>query len=288
MTSVRNKEFIAKSLIECPLQNFEKDIRVTDDLECAVWQIPHKEKKELGGEDTYFISRTGNSVGVFDGVGGWIDQGINPRQFSYKLMVGCTKAADELNESNPIKILIYGYHFVTTYKTIGSCTATVVSFLKNDSIIKMEAVNLGDSGFLVFRKDNDQEGRVYLRTKEQQHGFNMPYQLSSEPTSDKPQTGNKYSSTLEYGDIVVLGTDGVWDNLFEYEINKLLFDHHNQTSQLIAKEIASAALISSLNKTRLSPFSQNANNYYRKKVYDGGKPDDITVLVVKVQKRSKL
>lgn len=36
------------------------------------------------------------AVGVFDGVGGWADSGVNPREYSYKLMEGCKKAAEEV------------------------------------------------------------------------------------------------------------------------------------------------------------------------------------------------
>lgn len=56
------------SLKKSPIQNFQQDIRVTSDFQVASWLIPHSEKAETGGEDTYFISDSGNAFGVFDGI----------------------------------------------------------------------------------------------------------------------------------------------------------------------------------------------------------------------------
>jgi hypothetical protein len=40
---------------------------VTDDFQSAAWLVPHSDKIETGGEDTYFISDSGTAFGVFDG-----------------------------------------------------------------------------------------------------------------------------------------------------------------------------------------------------------------------------
>lgn len=40
----------------------------------------------------------------------------------------------------------------------------------------LHAANLGDSGFMVVRK-----GKIILRSEEQQHFFNSPFQLSIPP-----------------------------------------------------------------------------------------------------------
>jgi len=286
MTSVRNQNFITKSLSESPLQNFENDIRVNDDLESAAWVIPHQEKSNTGGEDTYFISQSGNSVGVFDGVGGWIESGVNPRLYSYKLMQGCLKAVNEKKEINPLKILEFGYNFVKEFGTVGSCTATVASFMKKDSSLNMEIINVGDSGVLVYRKAKEQD-EVIFRTKEQQHRFNMPYQLGTQ-SRDKPQHGNQYNIKLELDDVVVLGTDGLWDNLYNKEIATILSNSKNNTSQQIAKTLANAALKCSLDTNRVSPFAAQLQIIEKNPGIVGGKEDDITVLVVKVQRQSKL
>lgn len=46
---------------------------------------------------------------------------------------------------------------------------------------KLKISNIGDSGFLLVRFKNG-EPYVPLKSKEQQHGFNTPYQLTILPT----------------------------------------------------------------------------------------------------------
>ena len=47
-------------------------------LEVAVEDIPHPEKAIYGGEDAYFVCDM--AVGVADGVGGWQESGVNPKE----------------------------------------------------------------------------------------------------------------------------------------------------------------------------------------------------------------
>lgn len=37
------------------------------------------------------------AIGVFDGVGGWADSGVNPREYSYKIMEGCKRYAENVS-----------------------------------------------------------------------------------------------------------------------------------------------------------------------------------------------
>ena len=46
--------------------------------------IPHPEKAETGGEDALFILERRGAFGVFDGVGGWAEEGVNPAEYSNK------------------------------------------------------------------------------------------------------------------------------------------------------------------------------------------------------------
>ena len=59
---------------------------------------------------------------------------------------------------------------------VGSATAMVAILNKNE----LSIANIGDSGFYVIRFKN---GEPYcpFKSKEQQHAFNIPYQLSRLP-----------------------------------------------------------------------------------------------------------
>ncbi len=154
---------------------------------------------------------------------------------------------------NTMQVLSNAYDKVTD---VGSSTATVVVINRNE----IEAVNLGDSGFIHFSCKN-KEYYINGVSLEQQHEFNVPYQLSRLPMAeylkemerdgrgkevrqlklmlesnkmcrDNPEEADQYSQEVHENDIFVLGTDGiltfltrrlgVFDNLFSYEMRNVI------------------------------------------------------------------
>jgi protein phosphatase PTC7 len=130
---------------------------------------------------------------------------------------------------------------------VGSATAMIALINHNELSIS----NIGDSGFLLIRFKN---GEPYcpFKSREQQHAFNIPYQLSQLPTQadleilrkrgkltemaqlknvlrkknnvcqDSPENADDYTIPLKDGDIIISATDGVFDNLFQHEILKMV------------------------------------------------------------------
>ena len=125
--------------------------------------IPHPDKAKRGGEDSFFVGLPSlSAIGVADGVGGWANQGINPKHFADDLMA-YTFEEMEAGMKNPVTALDNAYNRV---EQTGSCTA-VVGIMDENGVF--QAANLGDSGFMIIRK-----GDLLFRTEEQQHGFNFP------------------------------------------------------------------------------------------------------------------
>lgn len=62
---------------------------------------------------------------------------------------------------------------------LGSSTACIVALHREKSIL--HAANLGDSGFVVIRKN-----AIVHRSQEQQHYFNSPFQLAIHPNIKEP------------------------------------------------------------------------------------------------------
>ena len=96
---------------------------------------------------------------------------------------------------------------------IGSSTACLMMLSHTD--LKLYTTNIGDSGFLVVRR-----GEVVHRSQEQQHYFNTPFQLSLPPTelqsevlADRPESADQYEFSVEDGDVILLATDGLFDNV---------------------------------------------------------------------------
>lgn len=95
----------------------------------------------------------------------------------------------------------------------GSSTACVVVLNRENSTLY--TANIGDSGYMVVRR-----GEVVHRSEEQQHYFNTPFQLSLPPPghqegvlSDTPDAATTHNFPVEDGDVILVATDGVFDNL---------------------------------------------------------------------------
>lgn len=77
-------------------------------------------------------------------------------------------------------------------------------------------VNVGDSGIRLLRG-----GRVEWATGVQEHVWNCPYQLSHPSfvaQTDTPADAAVSTLQLRPGDIIVAGTDGLWDNMWEAQL----------------------------------------------------------------------
>nr|POE61500.1 putative protein phosphatase 2c 55 [Quercus suber] len=99
-------------------------------------------------------------------------------------------------------------------------------------------------------------------------------------TCDKPCSA--IVTTVERllpGDIIVLGTGGLLDNMFTAEIEDIISKGSLEgvNTEKLASTIAHLALFNSMDKNIDSPFAQVARLAGLK--HNGGKRDDITVIV---------
>lgn len=324
-------------------------------------------------EDSLFVTPT--AVGIADGVGGWIEYGVDSSKFSNELMQNCAREVQQLNlqmekidetssesssydlfgadhlettnrgdiivsevdsvsqESSPTKLVkkldpktILSKAFKKV-KSVGSSTACVWAF--DPSTAELDVANLGDSGFLVLRKIKKSLKVVY-QSEEQQHWFNAPYQLTRMPRgfakkhkisgyySDKPEDAEEYKWKLQRGDIILLATDGLFDNLYTKDIIKTATqflkkhsrdlkisgcDPESEVSTIVhclescdadelARNLTLKAWKKSLSSNYLSPFGRKMNSVLSNNStrlipeideWRGGKKDDISVVVSFVQ-----
>ena len=94
---------------------------------------------------------------------------------------------------------------------LGSSTLVVVT-LPTDGA-KIYSSYIGDSGYCILRETRSSVYEVVFQSKSQQRRFNFPYQLGWEQNGDHPESALNLSHDVKHQDIVVLGTDGVLDNL---------------------------------------------------------------------------
>jgi len=229
---------------------------------------------------------TSNCLGVADGVGGWKDFGVDPALYAQSLMNECHKyiqtQADLLSPTfNLLEVLQHGD---TECKDIkGSSTALLV-FLNHQNN-KLTIRNCGDSRCLILRfNEFTNQYQLKLLTQEQQHRFNLPFQLGTE--GDKPEQSIEYQEILQENDLVILGTDGLYDNLFVKDILEVVNKNVGKTLEggkmelkEISEEIADKAFRVSVDPGAITPWVEQAKCHGMN--FIGGKSDDITVLVAK-------
>ncbi|XP_038716098.1 probable protein phosphatase 2C 55 isoform X1 [Tripterygium wilfordii] len=232
--------------------------------------LPHPDKEETGGEDAHFICDNKQAIGVADGVGGWADLGIDAGIYSRELMSNSVNAIEEevMGSIDPARILEKAH---SSTKAKGSSTACIVALTDQQGL---QAINLGDSGFMVVR-----DGCTIFRSPVQQHNFNFTYQLESGDNGALPSSGQVFTVAVAPGDVIVAGTDGLFDNLYNNEITAVVVHavRAGLGPQVTAQKMAALARQRAQDKDRQTPFSTAAQDAGFR--YYGGKLDDITVVV---------
>ena len=283
-----------KSFSENTSQKFNTSIKFKFNIGFS--KLPHFAKRSKGGEDALAVHD--GMICVADGVGGWNELGVDPSLYANELCENVKK--EYLNNAhkyfnNPKNIFIDA-----AKKTLSEGSSTfcmcVLDFEKN----YLHTVNLGDSGYMILRetgkqtsnnaslnkilqKENSDENvnlKVFFKSEEQQHQFNFPYQVGTH--GDSPEKSICKVHQFEENDIVVLGTDGLWDNLFDDQILSVIKPFF-ETNKKIKELDLIASLISELcEKYSLSPKYKSPFSIKSEGLYLGGKTDDITIVLAQI------
>ncbi|KAL6555362.1 hypothetical protein OROGR_006620 [Orobanche gracilis] len=233
--------------------------------------IPKSNPSNPRGEDANFISNEAQVIAVADGVGGWAGKGIDAGNYARQLMGNAAhivkKHSGGFQAADLCPRQILQEAFLKT-DAPGSSTACIISLAGNH----LRAANLGDSGFMVIRG-----GKSFYRSPVQHHSFNFPYQMGK--SSGGVDAAEEVVVAVERGDIVVLGTDGLFDNVFPEDIERIVeFCLENRyIPVLVAWMLAMEASRNSLDTRAASPFQLAAHDAGVE--HFGGKYDDITVVV---------
>lgn len=284
------------------------------------------------------------AFGVADGVGGWAEHGVDAGDFSHALCAELSSAAarapvrgrgrgrgrgSEDNDGgglpSALDLLDRGYRAVLSSGRVaaGGSTACVGVASARDGAVDM--ANLGDSGWVQLRL-----GALQAASRPQLHEFNTPFQLSVIPPSvaaraavfggmqlsDLPASADAAALRVRHGDVLVLATDGVWDNLFAQDVLRVVSalmlqsgawrsngggikvkgDLREYTGaggsiagsgvqtlqRAIAMQLVSEAKAASQHGQKDGPFAKEIQKRFPHENWHGGKVDDICVVVVVV------
>ncbi|UJR21416.1 hypothetical protein I4U23_024505 [Adineta vaga] len=230
--------------------------------------VPHENfslTNGIFGDDAGFTMQRNhqNFIGISDGAGGNLMYGYDPRLFSEALMRHCSKLALTGNYSitEPKRLLSHAFDRVQTENCFGSATACVLGI--DGRTGQLHSVNIGDSGYVIVR-----QGFVIYRSKSQEMNGDCPRQLDVYPwTAALKGQGLNYtqisvfdaicqSFDLELNDIIILSTDGLFDNVSDFQIEQIL--------------------------ARTNSLKQAANDLVTYAVRYYVKPDDILVIMARV------
>lgn len=253
----------------------EADIIIPTDtpikVEMSAFVLPHPEKVSWGGEDAVFTE--GRTFGVFDGVSG-AEKSDGVALYSMTLAQQMKKIVgkDGITVDEITDLLTEAAEFADIEAT-GASTAVVAS-IGEDGFLR--SLNLGDSILLVIR-----DGVVVARSREIVHYFDCPYQLA-EDSPDRPKDGTQLKTEVLPGDIVLVGSDGIFDNLSDEFICKTVATVPERAS-FIAKRVVEESRRVSLDPEAETPYAKLAkkNKYEEYTRGLGGKLDDISCIAVR-------
>jgi protein phosphatase PTC7 len=287
-------------------------------------------------EDAHFALRCQSDhvyLCVADGVGSWRDYGVDPRLFSHTLVANAKHLITSHRYAvaepfHPLDVLAEAWNVTVGSKVLGSSTFCFATLdrVKN----QLTYSNIGDCGVMVVRHiDSEKAGYMRNRTQprhlretdmqiaylsqQQLRSFNLPYQLgyavgipNHSGIFETPADADTASIPVMPGDIILMATDGLFDNLDLDEIvdeisvwEKKYFpgsmrlipdssmddiripcEKGSHAMEQLARQIVSKARMLSLDTKRDSPFALLAKE--NDIMWGGGMPDDTSVVVARV------
>ena len=201
-----------------------------------------------------------------------------------------TKSATNFGEENQIMGTTTASGAVLHHKIVRQRN------MKDEQVPVVAAVSLGDCAVLVVRPGlGAAEGELVFKSKEDWHWFDCPRQLGTN-SPDTPRN-NAFVETVDVkeGDVVVVVSDGVTDNLYEEEIVEWVdecvrkWDDREKEAEdgvvFVARTIMEKAREVALDPYAGSPYMERAVD--EGLAAEGGKLDDISVVVGVVRRDKK-
>jgi len=233
-------------------------------------------------EDAWFVGES--EFGIFDGVSGAKKSENQEGIYSFMLSaytqrfiqnqkvkrgtVDCTSALESASVA------------LADTLSIGASTACV-SFLDTATpgYSVLRGCNVGDSGMSLFRKNAETGAyNVVWKTNSQQHFFNCPFQLGGS-SPDSPDQAMRFNVPIAAGDILIMASDGLYDNVYENQLEDLVEYTKDQTSTEIAQALVGYARQQQEDPNILVPYGVEAKAAGQS--WTGGKLDDTCCMVLK-------
>ena len=173
-------------------------------------------------------------------------------------------------------------------RPVERCNCVLTALIPENRAVlqgRLTSANIGDSGFLVLGTSRQDQHEMELRhhSPQQEHQFGFPYQLGHHEGADTVDSAMLHTQPVTSGDVIILGSDGLWDNVSVHEISETVKAMTARASRpsAIAQQLTKLAFEHALDKHAVTPYSAAASEAFDM-IYSGGKQDDITVIVTQL------
>lgn len=245
------------------------------------------------GDDAMLVSPT--VLAIADGVSGWESKGehcssgiwsrsmvetLSRLMTEYKL----NHTPHHLNKRDIDQILDDSYlhtsHLMDLQNMRGS--STLILGMLSGEYLKM--ISIGDSKMYIIR-----DGEIIKTNEEQMISDLCPQQIGTQTLTNFPsEMAWVHSIKLEPNDIVLACSDGISDNLYEWEILHYVDSHLSGKGDLrsIANKLLIKAKEIGFDDYAFTPYNEKVNalpeKKYGKHSSMGGKLDDMSICIAKV------
>ncbi|XP_034123396.1 uncharacterized protein LOC117580805 isoform X1 [Drosophila guanche] len=238
--------------------------------------IPSKRAEyQMGqcGEDAWFAASTnrGDTLGVADGVGGGRICKLSPGEFSDSLMRSCERLAlNPCHEPRRLDLLLHRAHREVQeerHPVLASCHTCLLSLDRRTGIVS--ATNIGSCGFLVVRS-----GIIIARSTKQSRNSIASIQGGfAAILYDDIAQASIQQFRAEAGDMLLLATDGFFDNVHDERVLSLISELDGRTEPCRMRLYAETLALIARSAT-CSTYGKGSNRQLNM--------DDITVVLAVV------
>jgi serine/threonine protein phosphatase PrpC len=263
-------------------------------LESGSFIIPHPDKADKEIEDAVLVKE--RMIAVAGCVGRNNEHEIDIGKYSKRLIRTVGEIYEEKPNATPKEILLEADSKLI--KEEGSSTFVMAIFDPKNK--KLVTTMIGDSGYMIVRPERDgyyqniiykqvlfdlifanvnSSNGVFYRSFKQLHSLNCPYQIGGK--DDDPNDAIDVVHIIIENDLIVMGSDGFFDNLSDQEIQKIIKEHAyfkgvlKESPQILAENLAKKAEEHRANEIKESLSSKDAGE---KIVDPKGRKQDISVI----------
>eukprot|EP00698_Gefionella_okellyi_P006329 TRINITY_DN15701_c0_g1_i1.p1 TRINITY_DN15701_c0_g1~~TRINITY_DN15701_c0_g1_i1.p1 ORF type:complete len:285 (+),score=39.23 TRINITY_DN15701_c0_g1_i1:66-920(+) len=246
------------------------------------WAFRSKKQPEASpptpGEDSLFFGRNDMvyALGVADGVTDCALRGLgSSAEVAQGMMRACSVAvkAEVATVRKPDDLVKHAYDYVMQQclqKQLSGSSTLCVATVDKTAPHLLRVANIGDSGFMLLRRDRNKKLEPNLKSKAMLHGPFFPYQFGCF-SRDEPSDAETYSGVVHPGDVLLMATDGLYDNVFYDTICEVAEQALYKGGVWKAAQDLVDAAFRNANGSVPTPISHR-----------GGRMDDVTVVLAHV------